>query len=57
MSKKESEGGIVEYTISQVIPQMSLNSREKFVCLKIFNGEEEHTLDEWKKLLKQKKIK
>lgn len=57
MSKKESEKGTVGYTISQAIPQMSLNSREKFVCLNIFNGEEKHTLEEWKKLLKQKKIK
>lgn len=58
MATKEGVG--VEkpkFTISQAIPQIGLSSREKFVCLRVFNPAEEHTLDEWNKLLIAKKIK
>lgn len=44
-------------TISEVIPHLSLNSREKFVCLRVFNAGEQHSLEDWKKLLEQKKIR
>ena len=44
-------------TISEAIPHLSLNSREKFVCLRVFNAKEQHTLEDWKKLLEQKKIR
>ena len=51
--KQKSPG----FTISQAIPQMSLNSREKFVCLRVFNLLEVHTLEDWNKLLIEKKIR
>ena len=52
-----SQEGMEKMTISEVIPHLSLNSREKFVCLRVFNAEEQHSLEEWKKLLEQKKIR
>lgn len=52
-----SQEGMEKMTISEAIPHLSLNSREKFVCLRVFNAEEQHTLEDWKKLLEQKKIR
>jgi len=49
--------GMEKMTISEAIPHLSLNSREKFVCLRVFNAKEQHTLEDWKKLLEQKKIR
>ena len=56
MSKKEK---VVEpeYTIFQAVPQLGLNSREKFVCLRVFKEDEKHSLGDWEKLLKQKKVR
>ena len=56
MSKKEK---VVEseYTIFQAVPQLGLNSREKFVCLRVFQEDEKHSLEDWEKLLKQKKVR
>ena len=49
--------GTEKMTISEAIPHLSLNSREKFVCLRVFNAGEQHTLKDWEKLLEQKKIR
>lgn len=56
MNKQETKP-ILEFTVSQMIPQIGLNSREKFVCLRVFNATERHTIAEWEQLLKQKGIR
>lgn len=48
---------VEKMTISEAIPHLSLNPREKFVCLRVFNAGEQHTLKDWEKLLEQKKIR
>lgn len=57
MSKETIQKKDIGFTISQAIPQMGLSSREKFVCLRVLNLTEKRTLEDWEKLLKQKKIR
>lgn len=45
------------FTLSEMIPQFGLTSQEKFVCLKVFKHDEKHSLADWEKLLKTKKIR
>lgn len=42
--------------IELALNHFPLSSREKFVCLKVFSSEGDHTLDEWKQLLTKKDI-
>jgi len=56
MNKKEEQKDLT-FTISQAVPQLGLNSREKFVCLRVFNEKEKYTLIKWEQLIKQKGIK
>ena len=56
MSKKEKLN-VSELTIFQAIPHLGLNSREKFVCLRVFKEDEKHSIEDWEKLLKQKKVR
>lgn len=54
---KKSENGLKEYTLSEMLPQIGLTNQEKFVCLRVFQQSEKHTLADWEKLLRIKKIR
>lgn len=53
MDKKEGK----TFTLSEMLPQFGLTSQELFVCLKVFKHDEKHSLADWEKLLKTKKIR
>ena len=57
MSKEKNKKGELELTIFQAIPHLGLNSQEKFVCLRVFDKDEKHSIEDWEKLLKQKKVR
>lgn len=46
-----------KYKCSEMLSQIGLTNREKFVCLRVFQQDEEYTLAEWVKLLRMKKIR